>query len=137
MDENKKQIQTRLDNEYKLIPMGDISAEARAIAVRWVEGFEPIGGIELRQKHKLASDIMNYAAHQSTILRKEMEEKDKALRLAIEQLQKCALTIEMIKGEDIDLQGEFRIEDIDFVLNKLIAECNKSSSEREKEVDNG
>lgn len=47
-----------LDNDYKLIPMPDITDEAREIAVRWAEGngYDWIG-----DKHKLASDIMNYA----------------------------------------------------------------------------
>lgn len=43
---------------YKLIPMTDITDEARKIAVSWMECNDKdwIG-----QKHKLASDIMNYA----------------------------------------------------------------------------
>lgn len=43
---------------YELIPMSDITDEARKIAVVWAEanGFDWIG-----DKHKLASDIMNYA----------------------------------------------------------------------------
>ena len=43
---------------YKLIPMSEITDEAREIAVRWMECDDKdwIG-----QKHKLASDIMNYA----------------------------------------------------------------------------
>lgn len=43
--------------------MKDITDEARALAVRWVEGYEPMGSINMEQKHKLASDIMNYAAN--------------------------------------------------------------------------
>jgi hypothetical protein len=47
-----------LSLEYPLIPMGDIDDEAREIAVRWggESGMDWIG-----DKHKLASDIMNYA----------------------------------------------------------------------------
>ena len=43
---------------YELIPMSEITDEAREIAVRWMECNDKdwIG-----QKHKLASDIMNYA----------------------------------------------------------------------------
>ena len=43
---------------YRLIPMDQISDEAREIAVLWAEGngYEWIG-----DKHKLASDIENYA----------------------------------------------------------------------------
>jgi hypothetical protein len=47
--------------EHNLIPLSEIDPEARKIAVAWVEGFEHIGSFELEQKHKLASDIMNYA----------------------------------------------------------------------------
>jgi hypothetical protein len=49
--------------EYKLIPLTDITDQAREIAVAWIEGYEPMG-FDLQQKHKLASDIMNYAAAQ-------------------------------------------------------------------------
>jgi hypothetical protein len=48
------------ETDYKLIPMSEITEEAREIAVRWVEGYEP-KGFDLPGKHKLASDIMNYA----------------------------------------------------------------------------
>jgi hypothetical protein len=45
----------------ELIPFNKITNEAMKIAVAWVEDFRRIGGIEIQQKHKLASDIMNYA----------------------------------------------------------------------------
>ena len=46
------------DGDYKLIPMSEITDEAREMAVAWMkcEDKHWIG-----QKHKLASDIMNYA----------------------------------------------------------------------------
>ena len=47
-------------NDYPVIPMMEITDEAREIAVTWfeadVKGMDWIG-----DKHKLASDIMNYA----------------------------------------------------------------------------
>ena len=46
--------------KYNLIPLGKIEPVAQKIAVAWVEGFEKTGGIMLNDKHKLASDIMNY-----------------------------------------------------------------------------
>lgn len=49
---------------YALTPLSDIDPEARKIAVAWVDGFEKIVGIEIQQKHKLASDIMNYSQSQ-------------------------------------------------------------------------
>ena len=47
-----------LSSEYPLIPMSEIDDEAREIAVLWGgdSGMDWIG-----DKHKLASDIMNYA----------------------------------------------------------------------------
>jgi len=47
-----------IDNDYKLIPMSEITDEAREIAVRWGENMKDNF---ISQKHKLASDIMNYA----------------------------------------------------------------------------
>jgi hypothetical protein len=47
--------------EYQLIPLSEIEDDARKIAVVWVEELQDAGGIMLQQKHKLASDIMNYA----------------------------------------------------------------------------
>jgi hypothetical protein len=45
--------------KYILIPMNKISDEAREIAVSWMERWSP--GFNIDDKHKLASDIMNYA----------------------------------------------------------------------------
>ena len=44
--------------EYKLIPMSEITDEARELAVLWSENMKDDF---ISQKHKLASDIMNYA----------------------------------------------------------------------------
>lgn len=59
---SSEDTQKRLNENYRLIPMKDITDEARDIAVMWIEGYKPAGIINLEQKHKLASDIMNYAA---------------------------------------------------------------------------
>jgi hypothetical protein len=49
-----------MENDYPLIPMSDITDEARKIAVAWCEvESEMLDWIG--HKHKLASDIMNYA----------------------------------------------------------------------------
>lgn len=50
------------ENDYPLIPMNEIDAEARMIAVRWHESATDWIG----DKHKLASDIMNYARRKSS-----------------------------------------------------------------------
>lgn len=59
---SSEDTQKRLNENYRLIPMKDITDEATDIAVMWIEGYKPAGIINLEQKHKLASDIMNYAA---------------------------------------------------------------------------
>jgi hypothetical protein len=55
---NKMSIKEEMKTDYKLISMSDISEEARELAVAWGgdSGMDWIG-----DKHKLASDIMNYA----------------------------------------------------------------------------
>jgi len=50
-----------VDSDYELIPMGDIEDEAREIAVRWTA---ELGCDWIGNRHKLASDIMNYARRQ-------------------------------------------------------------------------
>lgn len=50
----------KMKKAYKLIPMTDITEDAKNIAVLWVENYRPMG-YDLPGKHKLASDIMNYA----------------------------------------------------------------------------
>lgn len=45
-------------NNYNLIPLSDITDEARKIAVAWGEA---MSDDSIMNKHKLASDIMNYA----------------------------------------------------------------------------
>ena len=56
---------------YELIPMSEITDEAREIAVVWMECEDKnwIG-----QKHKLASDIMNYSKKREQQNREEMFE---------------------------------------------------------------
>ena len=51
-------MKTEEEINYKLIPMSEITDEARKLSVAWCEasGINWIG-----DKHKLASDIMNYA----------------------------------------------------------------------------
>ncbi len=46
------------DTDYKEIPMGEITDEARELAVRWAACEDPSW---IGNKVKLASDIMNYA----------------------------------------------------------------------------
>ena len=50
-------IREEMQTDYPLISMSDISDEARLLAVAWHENATNWIG----DKHKLASDIMNYA----------------------------------------------------------------------------
>ena len=50
--------QDEFSNMFPLIPMANIDDLARKIAVAWGDEYFP--GIALQEKHKLASDIMNY-----------------------------------------------------------------------------
>jgi len=43
--------------------MGEITDEAREIAIAWIENYKPMG-FDIQGKHKLASDIMNYSNEQ-------------------------------------------------------------------------
>ncbi len=73
---------------YKLINLEDIDTEARRIAVAWVENFKPIGGSDIQAKHKLASDIMNYAESRKGFEAKayeELLEENRKLKTQIDQ----------------------------------------------------
>jgi len=66
---------------YKLIPMFDITDEAREIAVAWMECEDKdwIG-----QKHKLASDIMNYARKYAAQQPQKVEQEDDGMFMITE-----------------------------------------------------
>ena len=53
-----KKVTGSLVTNYKLIPINEITDEAREIAVLWGEAMRYNF---IQEKHKLASDIMNYA----------------------------------------------------------------------------
>ena len=50
-----------------LIPLLDIDPLAREIAINWVTNYKPMG-FDLQGKHKLASDIMNFAKRENASL---------------------------------------------------------------------
>ena len=54
-----EEIKKALAKDYQLIPMKDITDEARIIAKTWYAGVSDIQ--DIRECHKLASDIINYA----------------------------------------------------------------------------
>lgn len=57
---------------FKLIPLMDIEPLARQIAVKWVENYGNMG-FDIENKHKLASDFMNYARFYHASLNKPKE----------------------------------------------------------------
>jgi len=59
--------------EKELIPLHDITPKARSIAVAWIENYQPMG-FDIQQKHKLASDIMNYSNEQNAALIASLKE---------------------------------------------------------------
>lgn len=74
---DKKQIVNW--KQWKLIPLDEITDFARKIAVAWCDGFESDLGIQIEQRHKLASDIMNYAQVVNLTLSESNLEKDKEI----------------------------------------------------------
>ena len=98
IDERKardRAIRKAIKSDYPLIKFFDIDDEARLIAVAWVEGFEKIGMMEIEQKHKLASDIMNYT-------RRKLASRDSELRELREVAVKMASALtDAVSGDKI------------------------------------
>ena len=71
-----------IDKDYKIIPMDEISDEAREIAVRWGTNMKDNF---ISQKQKLASDIMNYARryHEQEV---KNDKSNKSIDMAEQQL---------------------------------------------------
>lgn len=84
------------ESDYKLIPMSEITDEARELSVRWMECGDKnwIG-----QKHKLASDIMNYARRQSAEKDKLIEITHANLLAALEENKKLKEKVETMTTE--------------------------------------
>ena len=59
--------------DYKLIPFNDISEDAKNIAISWFE-YKPIW-FDLANRHKLASDIINYSNAQLAVYKATLEAK--------------------------------------------------------------
>lgn len=76
-----------------LIPLNEITDEAGLIAVAWVEGYNP-SSLDIGSKHKLASDIMNYAASICEQENKELREEIKALNKIIDNHEKVVQHIQ-------------------------------------------
>lgn len=96
--EQQSQLEKEIQTDYPLIKMMDITDEARMLAVAWCEGYKPMGSINLESKHKLASDIMNYA-------RRNPPNIDAAvLRSALEKLT------QFNEGMVISLEAEYGLE---------------------------
>lgn len=81
------EIKKQMKSDYPLIPMGDITTEARLLAVAWVDGYEP-QGMDIPGKQKLASDIMNYARRHAAALEKTIEEQKKEIERLKELMER-------------------------------------------------
>jgi hypothetical protein len=99
-----KDVQDALKNDYKLIPMADITEEARVIAVRWME----CGDRDfIREKHKLASDIMNYARrHNVKLLLEHLQVLGTLNTKFLEVTQKYTDEVMMLRAKNIALTQE-------------------------------
>lgn len=91
--------------DYKLIPMSEITDEAREIAVAWMECEDKdwIG-----QKHKLASDIMNYAQKHAVDIRHDLIFKQNAIikkqRAFLQYLLKYCGTSQRIRQYESEIK---------------------------------
>lgn len=110
-------MQTKdFDKDYKLIPMAEITEEARTIAVRWMECDDKnwIGN-----KHKLASDIMNYARrHAAQFTQQEGGEKDFAKWLEENTTVIREEKITLYRYCDVDGWGNYILDDIYLVFKE-------------------
>lgn len=91
---------------YVLVPMNEIDPEARRIAVAWVEGYQPLG-FDLEGKHKLASDIMNFAFayHKEQIEKEKKAQEQKAKP----KPKEYGMTVELdYMGFDLEVYGFFK-----------------------------
>lgn len=82
-----------MDN--KLIPMEEITDEARELAVIWGENMKDDF---IAQKHKLASDIMNYARRYHEQLDKKSQS---GKRIVITEKEFAAL----VQGGEVEIDG--------------------------------
>ncbi len=86
-EEAEKKIREEMKTDYPLIPMSQITDEARILAVAWVDGYES-QGMDIPGKQKLASDIMNYARRQATSATEFERERAKGLAETMELIKK-------------------------------------------------
>lgn len=106
------------EQDYPLISMNEIEPEAREIAIRWAgySGCDWIG-----DKHKLASDIMNYA-------RRQLEKAGKNLNIPIHisekdgiitMIDKLSTGITLVYIDFEKPNKHYKIYTIDEVINVL------------------
>lgn len=98
--------------EYKLIPMDEIDEEAKKIAVLWHENATGWIG----DKHKLASDIMNYAAAKNKELTQQRDELLEKLLEASGTIRSEAKYSELSKQRDELLEA---LEEAEVILASI------------------
>lgn len=89
--------------EYKLVPFSEITNEARDIATAWCENYVRMG-FDIQQKHKLASDIMNYAAQETADSIQDIDSLTKKIAELMhenERLKEALKTIEYLLSDEL------------------------------------
>jgi hypothetical protein len=89
------------EQNYPLIPMNEIAEKARKIAVSWIEDSWTMD-MDIQQKHKLASDIQNYAINYSQQLQAENEELRRQLQADVEFGDKILTTPQDVKSMAVE-----------------------------------
>ncbi len=118
-----KQIKTAED--YQLIPIDKIDNDARKIAVKWVEHFTR-AGLNIEQKHKLASDIMNYHKAKVEETVKDIKRRIISLETDKEEYQREYINCGNENQKDFlaeqNSTASLMIKSYNEILNKLLKE---------------
>jgi len=103
-----------------LIPMDKIDPEARKLAVVWCEVYIP--HFAMQEKHKLASDIMNYAKQFNKI--NKMSNTTEITKQQNEVAKQLDLAVLQVIGQDniIGFQKAFQVAEATKVLKEVLNE---------------
>jgi len=82
-----------METKFPLIPLSEVDDLARSIAVAWCEEYGTMD-FDIENKHKLASDIMNYHRHKVAALKEIIHD----LEIAAEKLEKAKKALTDIRA---------------------------------------
>lgn len=114
-------MEKTIDEGYKLIPMSEITDEARMIAKSWYDGVSEMN--DIREKHKLASDIMNYALNQMSKV-DEIRVAEAKLRRDL-QLRNEGLVKAMEKIRDYETMDEMTAYHLKVIAREALTQYNQ------------